>query len=750
MTRPLTGVEKKRKKDHEAYERAAALRVWALDYYYKIHNKTHKGMTTIQLQVKYDYNLPQSKRDAFQQLKTEDVPCEACQATSTERNHPSSKNDSESNMFWTGDVATNFPPSRRGNTMFYEWVSPLGYIEAGYGKHKNEVFAWTASNHKIWHMEEPFMYARTDRGGEYVSYEFEQWFKDHGIYHSKTPPNSSRGKAERMIRTLKNLSKAYIYNAKAPYVFWDEAMLFAVQVQNRTPSFSKHYKYAEKRISPFEARYGKPPDLTKLHRWGCLCFAHDGDTTTYGETGRRCAFMGLATGPKGGDQGYRLWTGKSIIHSNSVSFNERKSYWDFCKPKRISPTPNDSSPIETCFNPLCKGKAPGEHSPSCEFHPEYWGEEEEIFPSDDEDEVVSEPRARTQTQTFDPQGFDAAYEHDKMLAEHANVVLDVKSQDWGEDKAFGDVILNTQQHIEHSHLVIESLESIKENLSKLEPSVNGQRRAFELINNAVDSSKKLEEIAHRYNERGQLKSTLIPNNEKELQDSEDKKLWIAAKLKEMEMLTKLRTFAKILRSSMPPNRKTITARWVYDIKKLADGTIERYKARLVARVFLQRQGLDYTESFAATPDLVSIRLILAYALEKGWDVAQFDISSAFLNSELPDDETVFVEPPPDWNLSKKYVLQLKKCLYGLVQASRRWYLHISSKFKQAGFKASGADQCVFIHRNNSSGEVDCVSGVHTDDASLLEKHTRSSQHWICSRVTMTSVSSRATSMPLLE
>ena len=83
--------------------------------------------------------------------------------------------------------------------MFYEWVSPLGYIEAGYGKHKNEVFAWTASNHKIWHMEEPFMYARTDRGGEYVSYEFEQWFKDHGIYHSKTPPNSSRGKAERMI-----------------------------------------------------------------------------------------------------------------------------------------------------------------------------------------------------------------------------------------------------------------------------------------------------------------------------------------------------------------------------------------------------------------------------------------------------------------------------------------------------------------------------------------------------------------------
>jgi hypothetical protein len=107
-------------------------------------------------------------------------------------------------------------------------------------------------------------------------------------------------------------------------------------------------------------------------------------------------------------------------------------------------------------------------------------------------------------------------------------------------------------------------------------------------------------------------------------------------------------------------------------------------------------------------------MILAYALEKGWDDAQFDVSSAFLNTPMPDSETVYVEPLEKYGLAKKWVFKLQRMLYGLVQASRGWQQHITSKFKGFGFKASSADQCIFIRRDNN-GEVDCITGIHTDD-----------------------------------
>ncbi|MBW0474001.1 hypothetical protein O181_013716 [Austropuccinia psidii MF-1] len=110
--------------------------------------------------------------------------------------------------------------------------------------------------------------------------------------------------------------------------------------------------------------------------------------------------------------------------------------------------------------------------------------------------------------------------------------------------------------------------------------------------------------------------------------------------------------------------KTIGHRWVFDIKQHVDGSIEKFKARLVARGDCQRPGVDCTEMYAPTASLMSLRLVLAHTVCSNWTLSSFDVSGAYLYS--PVKETVFLEPPT------YFYPQLKKALYGMRQAGRCW------------------------------------------------------------------------------
>ena len=94
---------------------------------------------------------------------------------------------------------------------------------------------------------------------------------------------------------------------------------------------------------------------------------------------------------------------------------------------------------------------------------------------------------------------------------------------------------------------------------------------------------------------------------------------------------------------LPPGKKVIGSGWVYRVKRNADGSIERYKGRLVAKGFSQRPGLDYTEVFAPTARQASIRLILALAAIEDLHLHSINISHAFINGKL--EEEVYMEQP---------------------------------------------------------------------------------------------------------
>ncbi|XP_059072468.1 retrovirus-related Pol polyprotein from transposon TNT 1-94 [Cryptomeria japonica] len=123
----------------------------------------------------------------------------------------------------------------------------------------------------------------------------------------------------------------------------------------------------------------------------------------------------------------------------------------------------------------------------------------------------------------------------------------------------------------------------------------------------------------------------------------------------------------------PKGKSIVSSKWLFKIKHNADGNIEKYKARFVARGFSQKEGIDYEETFAPVARYTSIRTIIAIAASKGWKLHQMDVKTAFLNGVI--EEEVYIEQPEGYEIRDRltHVCRLKKALYGLKQAPRAWY-----------------------------------------------------------------------------
>ena len=131
--------------------------------------------------------------------------------------------------------------------------------------------------------------------------------------------------------------------------------------------------------------------------------------------------------------------------------------------------------------------------------------------------------------------------------------------------------------------------------------------------------------------------------------------------KEIEALEVNNTWTLV---PLSPGKCSIGCKWVYRVKYLFDGSIERYNAWLVAKGFTQKFGLDYSETFSPVAKSVSIRIMLSLAVVKGWFLHQLDVNNDFLHGDLVEDVYMCL-PPGFHNKRKNIVCKLNKSLYGL-------------------------------------------------------------------------------------
>ncbi|CAI7916445.1 unnamed protein product [Closterium sp. NIES-54] len=198
-----------------------------------------------------------------------------------------------------------------------------------------------------------------------------------------------------------------------------------------------------------------------------------------------------------------------------------------------------------------------------------------------------------------------------------------------------------------------------------------------------------------------------PATLKEALESSDAEEWKKAMESELKSIEENGMWELV---ELPEGHKAITSKWLFKIKSDADGKIERYKSRLVAKGYQQKEKVDYKELFAPVVKQTTLRTLLAGAAIKGWVVKQIDVTTAFLNGVL--EEEIFMAQPEGFDDGSGRVLRLKKSPYGLNQAPRQWYLKLRGVLEEIGFTPSTADHSLFML---GEGEQRSFMVVYVDD-----------------------------------
>jgi len=201
-----------------------------------------------------------------------------------------------------------------------------------------------------------------------------------------------------------------------------------------------------------------------------------------------------------------------------------------------------------------------------------------------------------------------------------------------------------------------------------------------------------------------------PKTYEEAVISPESKFWRDAMDNELKNIKERKTWTV---SRLPFGKIPISSKWVFRIKRNAQGKIQRFKARLVARGFSQRPGIDYGETYSPVVSFDTIRLLFALTLNQNWVNRHLDVDCAYLYGNL--EEEIYMTPPPglsEENCENK-VLRLLKPLYGLRQSGRNWNFTLDKALEEIGFIRLKSSSCIYKY------EEKALLAVYVDDLALF-------------------------------
>lgn len=502
---------------------------------------------------------------------------------------------------------------------------------------------------------------QTDNGTEYLNANFTDFLKENGIQRRLTAPYTphQNGVAERKNRTLIEKARAMLLESKAPLCLWGEAIMTANYLSNRSVNQSIEG------MTPFEKWVGRKPCVNHLYIFGVKTFILLKDTNRHKFTSK--AIPGMFAGYSETSKAFRIYvpSKRNVVISKDVRVL-KKMYFD-----------EQSNGISTLFE-----KSTNDDN------------------SDDDDDfkngiitlennttqkrLSSQENVVNSTQLIESD-YESAPEDDNI------VTADILS---GNDNPIHETAENESENENEER---EPIQRQLRDRTRLAPP----NRFDDFILTAVESEKPIE-----------------PQTFKEAIMSTDKVEWLDAMHSELTSLNENETWDLV---DLPKGRKPLPCKWIYKVKMNPDGTIERYKARLVVKGFSQKPGTDYDKTFSPVVRLSTIRALLGLAAQENMVLQQFDVSTAFLNGSVRED--IYMVQPEGFSDGTKRVCKLKRSLYGLKQAPLCWNTCISEYLIETGFKQSVHDPCLYIKKH-------VLIALYVDDGLVASTNEKAGRDFI--------------------
>ena len=414
---------------------------------------------------------------------------------------------------------------------------------------------------------------RSDRDGEFISIEFREYCEQLGIKHYTTTPYSPQqnGVVERRNQTVVEMARCLLKSVAVPSYFWTEAVKTAVYLLNRAPTRSLDG------VTPYEAWHGHKPSVLHLRVFGCVAHVKKlgPGVTKLSDRSTPMIFIGYEEGTKG----YRVYNPatQKVQVTRDVLFKESRP-WTWNAQGAVT------APAPTTFT-VVYANDHGVHELDTDGSPA--STPRSGAPRSPSTPPLGSPLNSADTPAASAPGMSWTEPCTPAAAREMRWATPPTHDD-GRDVDSGPIryrrLSNVLDETEH--------EAVWEEPDQCLLTVEEPRGITEALNDGA---------------------------------------WKAAMDSEMASIDENNTWEL---AHLPAGHKAIGLKWVYRVKRDPDGNIIKYKARLVAKGYVQHEGMDFEEVFAPVARLESVRVLLAIAAHRGWEVHHMDVKSAFLNGTL--------------------------------------------------------------------------------------------------------------------
>lgn len=516
----------------------------------------------------------------------------------------------------------------------------------------------------------------TDNGSEYVNRELDSYLQGRGIIHEVSVPYvpAQNGYIEREIRTIKEAAKTMLNKSKLNENLWPEAISCAVYSLNRTINSTNNLR------TPYEMWFKTKPSVKNMRIFGQLAILRQPDrskTTTWHQKGVKAAFLGYTDRVNT----YRFLVNDKVIVSCDARFMNQMY---------------NSEPRKQVEREEIDFWVSGENLTEVELdlnpnEAERTVSQQDSVAQSTNVEVIQDLSVNNDTQ------FETVLSNQPISSTPLPGVNVTNQQSQNQEKlsndeiqmfinTYPDKIVEFQQGNTNQTIRMKDIQFYSGTYN-WKNTKNGQ-----FLSNQVLRQIRDQVLGSQANTARAMLATCvsIPTTYKEAVNSEQKADWKAAMNEEMNSMIKNEVFEVVPEAGIA--KKVVGSRWVYTIKYKPNDEIEKFKARIVAKGYTQRYGIDYLETYCSVVHVMSIRLILSYAAMKRLHMRQFDVKTAFLYGQL--NEEIFMLPPEGYT-QPNTVWKLKRSMYGLKQSPRMWNERFRKFMVNLGLQMSNYDNSVF-------------------------------------------------------